>query len=178
MGDPLKKGLPKKYLVEDLRNAISAEQTAGDFFRYISEQIRNGRTKNRFKQFADEETKINKRILQTRLREIVGNAYKNNHHRLDIFGFSFSVKTEWFSLFGALEIAKELEEMVMKYCKEAEFMDKFEYKRMYDDIIKSERKHCETIKKEEKFIHDKEYYTDLNPLRLLPLLMFYIKPRI
>lgn len=159
-----KSGLPEDYLTKGLKEAIAAEQIACDFYRYISEKIKNGRIRYQFRHFADDEVKTHKELLQRRLKQIIGYDYNP-----DPAEFTMPADPQEFSLIGALEMAEETKIKIVEFYKKAENNDKLEFRKMYEDMIKAQKKHRKAIKRERKFVQAQEYHRDLNGIGLLLL---------
>ena len=159
-----KRGLPEDHLAKGLKEAIAAEQISEIFYRYISEMIKNGHIRNRFKRFADDEAKTHKELLQRRLREIVGYDYNPDPAELHI-----PIEPQGFSLIGALGIVGESKERAVKFYKKARDKDRLEYRKMYEGIIKAEKKHWGAINREKRFVQTQECYSDLNGIGLFLL---------
>ena len=164
-----KKGMGRENIVNMLQESIIAEQTAGDFYRYIAKKIKNSKISNRFIKFGNEEAEKHKKLLNDRFKLITGQYYSPDLDKLDT-----NIKVSSFSLIGALNIAKESERKAMEFYRQASRRDT-KHKEMYDEIIVEERKHWAAINKEKHFQQDKEeLYSDSNGIRLLSLLMqFY-----
>ena len=169
MNDLAKKGMGEKALVEMLQESIIAEQTAGDFYRYIAQKIKNGNIRNRFMRFSEEEAGKHKKLLNDRLKLITGQYYNSDLNKLDA-----NIKVSSFSLIGALNMAKESERKAVEFYKQAAKKDAG-HKEMYDQIIAEEKKHWAAIDKEKNFHQEmQKLYTDSNGVRLMSLLMrFY-----
>jgi len=166
MEKTFKKGGNEEYLVKMLQESIIAEQAAGDFYRYIAEKIKNGNIRNRFMKFADEEAEKHKKLLNDRLKLIIGQTYNPNLSELDT-----NIKVSCFSLIGALNMAKESERKAIEFYTEARRKD-VKYRKTYDQIIAEEKKHWSAIDKEKYYQEEMwEFYKDDIGVRLISLLM-------
>lgn len=157
--------LTRKYLIDGLRLAIMAEQVAGDFYRYISSNINNGRIKDKFRKFADEESETHKELLQMRLKEMTAQIYAPR-----LSDFVTDVKANDLSLEGAFKMAKKTEERAVRFYKKMLKKDGPEHKHMYASIIEDEKKHWKNLKIEQRFIEKKDCYNDSYGVRLFYML--------
>ena len=151
----MNKRLSEQYLVEELKEAIAAEEIAGNFYRYLSNAILNSKIRNEFIKFADEEAKRHKDQLNKRLKEITGETYRP--------GFSskiIPVEIGSFSLIEAFQQAKESEARAVKFYRKAKRKDEPKHRKIYDSLIKDEQKHWRFLDKEKKFFRKQISYID------------------
>jgi len=140
----------KKIPIQDLlasmlKDSINAMQTAGAFYRYIGEQIRNGFIRSKFIKFSDEESKKHKNVLNDRLKLEEKKSYMPDSDAPNTCKDSSS-----YSLIGALHLAKESVRRIIKMSKKEKKKD-MNHHEIYDEIIKDEKKYYKAIKKEEDF---------------------------
>jgi len=140
----------KKIPIQDLlasmlKDSINAAQTAGAFYRYIGEQIKNGLTRSKFIKFSDEESKKHKDVLNERLKlEEKGSCISGSE------GADSCKDTSSYSLIGALHLAKESVRKIIRICKKERKEDR-DHHEIYDAIIKDEKRYYKALKKEEDF---------------------------
>jgi rubrerythrin len=162
--------MSKESLVKMLEESIIAEQTAGDFYRYIAKKIKNNNIRNRFIKFGDDESEKHKKLLNDRLKLITSQHYTPDFNKLDT-----EIKVSSFSLIGALNMAKESERKAIEFYKEASKKDT-KHKKMYNEIIAEEKKHWTAIGQERHFQQEKEeFYSDNTGVRLMSLLMQFCR---
>ena len=157
-------GLSDGYIVAMLMESIVAEQVAGEFYKYIAKKTKNSRIKNKFLKFGDEEAKNHKKLLNKRLKQIIGRTYNINFNRLNT-----NIKVSKFSLAGALNMAKESERRAIEFYEEARKIDA-KYGKTYNKLAKEEKIHWKIIDEEKQKIKDKEYYKDAKAVKLFALL--------
>ena len=145
MNKPIKKIPIQDLLASMLKDSISAVQTAGAFYRYIGEQIRNGFIRNKFIKFSEEESRKHKNILNDRLKEVGKEPLISAPDAPDA-----NKETESYSLIGALHLAEEFARKIIKMSKKEMKKDK-NHHQIYDEIIKDEKKYYKAIKKEEDY---------------------------
>ena len=162
----MKKALPEQYLIEKLKEAIIAEKTAGAFYKYISEQIRNGRIRNRFRKMAEDEAERHKDLLNDRLKEITNQTFEPNLSKIDR-----TVEVSKFSLIGALKMAKESEADAIDFYKKAKSRDEKKHRKMYEEIIKDEKKHWRYLDNEKKFVQERIQRADSTVQTLFSILI-------
>jgi rubrerythrin len=161
-----KVGMDTEHLVNMLQESIIAEQTTSDFYIYIAQKIQNGNIRQMFMKFGKEEAENHKKLLNERLKSITGQVYAPDLSSLDT-----DIKVSSFSLIGALKTAKESERKAIEFYKEAKKKDRL-FRKVYDEIIRDEKRHWLAIDKEKRFQGEKEkiFYED-EGTRLLCLLM-------
>jgi len=142
--------LIKKIPIQDLlssmlKDSINAMQTAGAFYRYIGEQIKNGFIRSKFIKFSDEESKKHSNALNDRLKLEEKGTYTPASDKSDTCKDSSS-----YSLIGALHLARESVKRIIRMSKKERKKD-MNHHQIYDEIIKDERKYDKAIKKEENF---------------------------
>ena len=139
------KNIPiQELLASMLKDSINAVQTAGAFYKYIGEHIRNGLIRSKFIKFSDEESKRHKNVLNDRLK-LEEEPPVPNPDAPDA-----DKDTASYSLIGALHLAKESVKRIIKISKKEMKKDK-DHHEIYDEIIKDEKKYYKAIKKEEDF---------------------------
>ncbi len=144
------KKLIKKIPIQDLlasmlKDSINAMQTAGAFYRYIGEHIRNGLIRNKFIKFSDEESEKHKNVLNDRLK-----LTEKEYSQIDSDKPDTNKDASSYSLIGALHLARESVKRIIKMSKKERKQDKNHHE-IYDEIIKDEKKYYKAIKKEEDF---------------------------
>ncbi len=155
----------EEQFVNMLQESIIAEQAAGDFYMYIAQKIRNGRIRQMFMKFGKEEAQRHKELLNERLKSMTGESYVADLSKLDT-----NIKVSSFSLIGALKIAKESERQAIEFYEEAKKKDRG-FRKVYDDIIRDERKHWSALDKERHFQEEDKFFHEDEGARLLCLLI-------
>jgi len=158
------KRLIKRLPIQDLltsmlKNSIKTTFIAGVFYKYISERIRNGSVRCKFKNFSEEEFEKHKDILNNRLKCIEGKTQIVDSCKPGTYNDASS-----YSLIGALHIAKESIRETIKMCKIAKKQDAG-HNEIYDAIIKDEKKCYKFVNKEENFPHPESQDDSLNVTR-------------
>lgn len=144
--DKLINQVPIQHLLDSmLKDSIKAMLTAGLFYRYIGEQVKNGFIRSKFIRFSEEESKNHKKLLNDRLMLIDNNSCVSDSDEIDR-----CKEVASYSLIGALHIAKESVRNIIKMCKEERQKDGYNHD-IYDGIIKDEKQYFKAIRKEEKF---------------------------
>ena len=159
-----KNGPDENYLTKEIKAAISQEQILANSYRYISEKVKNGRIKSRFRQFADEGSNNNIELLMARLKQILEYEYDS-----PLVKPGLPTQPNAFSLIGTLGLAEESEKKNIKIYKELIFIDKPEYKKMYKGLIKNIGRRLRAINKEKRFTQRRELENTLSGIGLFPL---------
>ncbi|MFH1593349.1 MAG: ferritin-like domain-containing protein [Candidatus Omnitrophota bacterium] len=165
----MKKGLPEEQLIKQLKEAITGEEVAGKFYKYLSKYILKRDMRNEFEKMAYEEAVWHKNLLNGRLIEIIGHTYEPNISKLDI-----EVEVNKFSLVDAFIMAKDAESMAVEFYKLAKNQDKSQHRKMYDNLIQDEKRHWKYLDKERKSIQEKIEYSDINALKLFSFIKDFV----
>ena len=165
----IKKILSEEVLIKNLKEAIEGEMVAGIFYKYLSKYILNNKVREEFEKMADEEAEEHKDLLIDRLRERIGYRYEPDMSKLDIKGEADNV-----FLVDVFKMAKDAESLAVKFYKEAKKQDDPKYKKMYDDIIKDEKKHWRLLDRERKSMKKKIQYNDVDGLRLFSYIKSFV----
>lgn len=148
-----------------LQESIMAEQIVGECYRFIAEKVKNGRIKDKFNKFADEDSEKHKKLLNDVLKSITGQYYTP-----DLSNLEPPVRVSSFSLIGALNMAKASENRAMIFYKKIRKKDK-DRREIYDRIIKEDQEHWSAIDKEKRFIETREFYSEDRDVRMMALLL-------
>ena len=135
-----------------LKESIKAASTAGAFYKYIAEQIRNGFIRRKFIRFSDEESKKHANILNDRLTLSEDQARIPGQEKPDAYNDVSS-----YSLIGAFHVAKESARKIIMMCKGIKKKD-VGHSEMYDEIIKDEKIYYKAVKMEENFPRSEHLY--------------------
>ncbi|MDP3790877.1 MAG: hypothetical protein Q8R38_02410 [Candidatus Omnitrophota bacterium] len=140
------KNIPiQNLLTSMLKDSKKAMLSAGAFYSYIAQQVRNGFIRSKFTKFSEEESKKHKDTINTRLKLTENKSYTSGPDEPDTCEDISS-----YSLIGALHRAKELAKRIIKMSKEEKKKDR-NHPEVYNEIIKDEKKYCKALKKEEHF---------------------------
>lgn len=128
-----------------LKDSIKITLTAGAFYRYIAGQIRNGFIRSKFTRFSEEESIKHRNRLSHRLEQAKDKSHVSEANKPDIYSDVSS-----YSLIGAIHVAKESVIGMIRMCKGVKKQD-MGHRKIYDEIIKDEKKYYKALKKEEDF---------------------------
>jgi rubrerythrin len=137
--------------IEQLHNALDAENIIPDCFKHLSALIKNGRIRNSFISFS-EAAKNNQRLLKDRLSNLGAKDFVSQ----DKCTFC-KIKTESFSLSGALNLGLEANSAAIKFYKNLLTVTKSEEdKKLFNSLIKEKNQQQDFLKKEKKFLRKEE----------------------
>ncbi|MFH1189899.1 MAG: hypothetical protein V1682_04345 [Candidatus Omnitrophota bacterium] len=145
MKSPIKNIPIQALLTSMLKDSKKAMLSAGAFYSYIAQQIRNGFIRSKFTKFSNEESKKHKNTINDRLKLADNKSCISGPDEPDTCEDS-----SCYSLIGALHRAKELAKRIIRISKEEKKKDR-DHPAMYDEIIKDEKKYYKALKKEEHF---------------------------
>ena len=137
--------------IEQLYNALDAENIISDCFKQLSALIKNGRIRNSFICFS-EAAKNNQRLLKDRLSNLGARDFVSQ----DKCTFC-KIKAESFSLSGALNLGLEADSAAIKFYKNLLAVSKSEEdKKLFNSLIKEKNQQQGFLKKEKKFLRKEE----------------------
>lgn len=128
-----------------LKDSKKVMVSAGAFYSYIAQQIRNGLIRSKFTKFSEEESKKHKDTISDRLKLTENKTCISSSDEPYI-----CEDASGYSLIGALHRAKELAKRIIKISKAEKKKDR-DHPEIYDEIIKDEKKYYKALKKEENF---------------------------
>lgn len=137
--------------IEQLRNALDAENIIAECFGHLAGLIKNGTIRRNFICFA-EAARNNQHLLKDRLAELDVKEFVEP----DKCTFC-KINAESFSLSGALNLGLEANAAAIKFYKNLLTVSKKEEdKKLFKSLIREKNKHQVFLKKEKKFLRREE----------------------
>jgi thioredoxin 1 len=153
------KGEPKKAPVfADAKIVLDLEVAAAKFYKYLFSNVKNGKTKEKFK-LLHEETVLHKELLQKKSHELAVGVYNPCRTRETE---AFCVKPQSFSLVGALKMVIKIEAKLLSLYKKLKTNENFLDKELCVKLIREVSNHLKVAQKEMRFIQDKEFMTAMD----------------
>ena len=142
----------------ELKAAADLEYVAAKFYKYVYSNSKNGSVKEKFR-LIHQETVVHKELLQEKLRELTGSVYTPGA------SYKFEgpevMKPQSFSLIGAMKMAVKIEEKLLGFYKRLNGNKLFPDKDMCKRLIKEESAYLKALRKEMKFIQNKELFSSM-----------------
>ncbi|MFH0877788.1 MAG: thioredoxin domain-containing protein [Candidatus Omnitrophota bacterium] len=139
----------------EFRTVIELEHIVGKFYKFISANVKNGRVKEKFR-LIYQQTLTHQQLVQAKLRQLTGENYAPG----SAVKFEGSVlRPQSFSLYGALKMAIKIEEKLLVFYKRVRKEHLLPDEELCRSLLKEKTGHLRQIKKEMKFMQDKELFS-------------------
>ena len=148
---------------ETLQNTVDAESMMHFCCSHLAHLIKNGRIKNKFCSFS-QTAETNKELLVERIISLgISNFLPENKCRF------CNVKSESFSLLGALNLGLEVASVAIKLYKDLlNLTDNLDDKKLYKEILNEKSIQLAFLKKEKRFVSKGELKLNLIGSYCLP----------
>ena len=142
--------------IREIRKSIEAEYIISHFYKYISEESKNGKVRSIFSKF-NKESREHQRLLEGRFQDVTGQNYELNPDKFQ----SKDLRPHSFSLEGALKTAIQAEQNAFKFYRLASRKSTSQVRKTFERLVREETRLFNILKKELRFVRIKETFSSL-----------------
>jgi len=149
----------KDDFVVEINKSIESEYLIARFYRYISNEAKNGKVRTVFSRL-NKDSEYHRRLLEQQFQQLTGIT-----HKLDVSKFeSEDLRPQSFSLIGAIKTVIQTEEDAFKFYRLALKKASPQLRKIFKKLVKEETAHFKALKKQLHFLKTQETVSSIRKL--------------